>query len=192
MEQIPLTVTDIKKFTYCPRTVYYKYCQPVHCKTTYKMRIGEEEHRTIETRERKRTLQRYDLHKGERSFKVKLLSDRLGLTGILDMMIRTSSEIIPVEFKNSINLCGLSHKYQLTAYTLLLEDCYDQPVKRGFVYQIPTNEIQQFIITRPMRDYVIKTISQIRNLIRAERFPDTKFADKRCRDCEYQNYCGDV
>ena len=192
MEQVKLKVTDLKQFTYCPRIIYYTYCQPVRKKATFKMQHGQDEHEILEKLETRRTFKRYGLEDGERFFKVRLTSERLGLSGIMDMIIQTENEILPVEFKYTTKLPGLNHKYQLTAYTMLLEDQYCLPIHRGMIYLIPQSEIYSFNITQNMKDSVKKAVNEIRKIINEESFPDSTPFQERCTDCEYQNYCGDV
>ncbi|MCK4260995.1 MAG: CRISPR-associated protein Cas4 [Halanaerobiales bacterium] len=190
--QVNLKVTDLKQHSYCPRIVYYTYCQPVRKKTTFKMKFGKEEHDLIEKLETRRTLKRYGLDDGERFFRVRLYSQRLMLNGILDMMIKTDEKVIPVEYKYTNNPPGLNHKYQLTAYTMLLEEKYSSPIHQGMIYLIPQNTIYQFDITENMREFVAKSIRTIREMIKEERFPNATPYQGRCYDCEYRNYCGDV
>jgi hypothetical protein len=52
-------------------------------------------------------------------------SDRYGLKGRLDALIRENGKVIPVEFKDSVNARDVpfqNHKAQLAAYLLLLEE----------------------------------------------------------------------
>lgn len=118
-----LTVSDVKQYPYCPRIVYYSYLLPLRARpATYKMAEGKLEHERVADLEERRSLRAYGLSEGVRRFDVSLSSDRLGLRGRLDMVIETPGEVIPVDFKNSQGKVGLNHKYQLTAYALLVEE----------------------------------------------------------------------
>lgn len=188
-----LTVSDVKQYPYCPRIVYYTYLLPLRARpTTYKMAEGKLEHdRTTELEER-RSLRAYGLTEGVRHFDVALASERLGLRGRLDMVIETSSEVIPVDFKNSEGKVGLNHKYQLTAYALLVEEAWGRPVRRGFIYLVPQKRAQEVRITSNMRGWVHKALREIRETLAREATPAPTRVCSRCTDCEFRNLCPDV
>lgn len=188
-----LTVSDIKQYIYCPRIVYFTYCMPVEKKVTAKMEFGREEHEEIEFLERRRKLSRYGLSQGQRKFHLRLNSERLGLSGTLDMLIVSDGEYIPVEFKYSSNPPGLNHKYQLTAYAMLVEDQFERSVRRGFIYVMgeERKDICQVEITPNMRRFVRKAMGSIREMVLSERMPEGTRYQSRCTDCEFINFCGD-
>ncbi|MCR4430166.1 MAG: CRISPR-associated protein Cas4 [Tepidanaerobacteraceae bacterium] len=190
-----LTVTDIKQYVYCPRIIYYTYVLPVNKKPTFKMEHGKDRHLEIDRLEKRRKLVSYGFEEGERIFHLPVYSERLGLSGLIDMVIEFKKgnlkEYYPVEFKNTVHQIQQNHKYQLVAYAMLLEEHYNKPVRRGFIYTIPNKDIQVVTITDSMRIYVKKVISAIYNMIKREKFPEARSV-RRCWDCEYKNYCKDV
>lgn len=188
-ETIPLVVSDIKNYMYCRRTVYFAHFLPGQRPTTYKMQEGKLSHQEVVEREERRSLRAYKLEHGEREFSVMLQSDRLGLSGLLDMVIVRQSEAIPVEFKNSTGRLGMNHRYQLVGYALLVEERYGKPVRRGFVYFIPLKRAQEVIITPNMRRYVTRLLREMREMLRGEVLPPATGQQGRCVDCEYRRYC---
>jgi CRISPR-associated exonuclease Cas4 len=190
-----LTVTDIKQYVYCPRIIYYTYVLPVNKKPTFKMEHGKDRHLEIDRLEKRRKLVSYGFEEGERIFHLPVYSERLGLSGLIDMVIEFKKgnlkEYYPVEFKNTVHQIQQNHKYQLVAYAMLLEEHYNKPVRRGFIYTIPNKDIQVVTITDSMRIYVKKVISAIYNMIKREKFPEARSV-RRCWDCEYKNYCKDM
>ena len=192
---IPLTqliVSDVKQYVYCPRIVYFTACRQLRRPVTYKMVEGQLEHEDVETKEHRRSLRAYGIENGERHFATRLRSERLGLSGVLDMIIVTPTEAIPVEFKNTSALPGLNHKYQLTAYALLVEERWSKPIRRGFVYLIPVKRAIEIEITPSMRSFVLHVLDDIRAMVLSERMPEPTRQVGRCVDCEFKNYCGDV
>ncbi|MBI4497306.1 MAG: CRISPR-associated protein Cas4 [Chloroflexi bacterium] len=188
-----LTVSDVKQYPYCPRIVYYSYLLPVRARpTTYKMEEGRREHERIAELEERRSLRAYGLAEGQRHFDVAVSSDRLGLRGRLDMVVEALGEVIPVDFKNSEGAVGLNHKYQLTAYALLVEEVWRRPVRRGFIYLIPQKRAQEVRITSNMRGWVRKALREIRAAIAQEALPEATRMRGRCVDCEFRNLCPDV
>jgi len=190
---IPLRVSDVKQYIYCPRIIYFYYVLPIHRRITKKMEYGRLEHVEIKQLEKRRKLKAYGILEGTRDFQVYLQSSRLGLNGLLDMSITTpSGEVYPVEFKHSISKKGLHQKYQLTAYAMLLEEKYQKPIRYGFLYLIPSKTVVALEITSSMREHVKKTLSAIRNIIAGEKIPGYIRSKHRCTDCEFKNYCADL
>ncbi len=194
-DHMDLTVTDIKQYVYCPRIIYYTYVMPVEKKTSYKMDYGKKQHIEIDRLEKRRKLVAYGFQEGERIFHLPLYSKRLRLGGLLDMVIELKKgnlrEYYPVEYKYTRNRIQINHKYQLVAYAMLLEDYYKRPVRGGFVYTIPNKNIQLMTITDNMRIYVKRIIGAINNIVKTEKYPEPRSL-RRCWDCEYKNYCGDL
>ncbi|MBE0448792.1 MAG: CRISPR-associated protein Cas4 [Actinobacteria bacterium] len=203
-----LTVTDIKQYFYCPRVIYFTYCMSLIRPTTTKMELGKQSHWREESLQKRRTLVKYQLIKGERRFNLRLRSERLGLSGVLDMAIFTRREAIPVEFKMSTKGPSLNHKYQLAAYAMLLEDelfergkprviCQGplrprRYVRRGFIHYIPTRRVHEIEVTANARKHIKDALIDMRRMIAAESIPEASRRKNRCRDCEFTRFCADI
>lgn len=190
-ELLPLGVSDIRQHVYCPRIPYFRLGTRLPRPTTYKMAEGQIEHVRAESLEDRRSLRAYGLTEGERIFGLTIFSERLGLTGKLDMLIRTQYELIPVEFKNSEADVGLNHKYQLAAYALLVEDEFRAPVRRTFVYFTLRKRAREVLITTGARRYVHRILQEIRANAAGEQMPQGTRVLGRCRECEFLNFCND-
>lgn len=205
-ELLTLTVTDVRQWVYCPRIVYYTYGLKVKRPVTYKMEEGTLQHERVTALEERRTLRSYGLRRedeGHREFRVALYSARLGLSGLLDMAIITPHEVIPVEYKDNTPavsldnkratpVVALNHKYQLTAYALLCEEKFGLAVRRSFVHYIPTRQSREVLITPEMRRFVLDALADIRQMLQAERLPPPTPERRRCRECEFRRFCGDI
>lgn len=189
---LKLRVTDVKQYFYCPRIIFFTYVCPVMAKTSRKMDYGKEAHLELDRLEKRRTFKRYNLEEGKRHFHTHLYSRRLGLEGKLDMYIEAKDGIFPVEFKHTSRTPLLNHKYQLVSYAMLLEDYMNCQVRYGFMYIDPAKEIYPVELTPNSRLFVKDTLKNIRKLISREWMPPATRKRKRCIDCEYKNFCGDV
>ncbi|MEW6215525.1 MAG: CRISPR-associated protein Cas4 [Nitrospirota bacterium] len=189
---IPLRVSDLKQYAYCPRVVYYQYLMPVGKKTTFKMEYGKLEEARIDRLETRRKLQRYGIAEGKRLFHLTINSGRLALSGKLDMLIETQDEYIPVDFKYTRGKPHKNHIYQLCGYSLILEDVYHREVRHGFVYLIPLEDTVIFELSDLLKDETVKMLSDIRQMLKQEKMPPPAENRNKCFDCEYKNYCGDV
>ncbi|ARU61520.1 CRISPR-associated protein Cas4 [Tumebacillus avium] len=192
---IPLAVTDLKQYLYCPRIPYFQHVLNVPRPVTYKMKHGTLQHLELDRLEKRRGLRSYGLREGQRMFHLAVTSPGLGLHGILDLVVKyegkQETRYLPIEFKHQEGPVHTNVKYQLAAYALLLEEAYGTAVHDGVVYQIPGKTVRHVRITDEMRTYVQHTLSAIRNMMRNEAFPDPK-TRARCGDCEYRRYCNDI
>jgi CRISPR-associated exonuclease Cas4 len=193
-----LEVTDLKQYTYCPRIVFYRYCLPTIRPLTFLMEEGIRQHTVEENREERRSLRHYQIEEGERFFQVALQSQTLGLTARLDLAIAipsqtaTGAEAVVVEYKYSEQKAGAHFKLQLAAYALLLEEAWNIPVKRGFIYSIPQKRAEAVAITPHLRKKVVQTVNDIRHLIEHQQMPEPPASQGRCVTCEFRRFCNDV
>jgi CRISPR-associated exonuclease Cas4 len=165
---------------------------PVEKKPTWKMEQGKIEEAEIDRLEQRRKLSGYRLAEGVRRFHFWLTSQRLGLNGKLDLLIDSPEGLFPVDFKWTTGRPHRNHVFQLCAYALLLQDHFERPVTRGFVYLIPVSDAVVFDLTNDLKDQTKTMLSEIRRMVEREEMPPATPVRNRCADCEYRNFCGDV
>jgi CRISPR-associated exonuclease Cas4 len=193
-----LEVTDLKQSTHCSRIVFYRYCLPHIRPITGKMEEGILRHNEERDREERRLLRSYGLTRGERFFDVPLRSPTLGLSGRLDLLIITptrdapEAEGIVVEYKLSDRKPGAHVKLQLAAYGLLIEDLWNIPIHRGFLYQLPLRRAEPIQFTTQLKNRVRATIASIRTTIACEKLPPPPDRQAICVSCEFRRFCNDV
>ncbi len=189
----PFQVTDLKQWVYCPRILYYAVCLPDVRSVTYKMQAGIEAGRDEEGRESRRSLRAYGLEEGRREFNVPLVSDRLGLRGMVDMVIwlDDKGEVIPVDYKLS-EFTGTHFKLQLTAYGLMLEEASGMTANRGFLYSIPRRKAEEIPFDKGIRDRLAVTLDAMHRMLRYETMPDPTPQRAKCVACEFRRFCNDV
>lgn len=191
-EALPLRVNDLKQYEYCPRIVFFNTVQPVERKVSVKMRRGQEVELRIEALEARRSLRRYGLARGERQSRVWLTAPMLGLSGQIDMLIRSGGEAFPVDFKYTRNRPRANHRLQLAAYALLTEEVLQLPVRMGFLYLVPLEQLVRVPITTELRQRCTDRMAEIRAMIAGQWMPDPTPVRERCSECEFRNYCGDI
>ena len=198
MHELLCEVTDLKQWTYCPRVVYYRYCLPEVRPVTALMQAGIASHVDESEREDRRSLRTYGLSAGERVFDLRLQSANLGLRGRLDLAIALPSrdapnaEAIVVEYKDSERATGSHFMVQLAAYALLLEEAWNLPVRRGFLYSIPLRQAEPVPITRQLRAKVTQNIAAMHSAIQGEQMPPAPASRRPCVSCEFRRFCNDV
>ncbi|MCB0206016.1 MAG: CRISPR-associated protein Cas4 [Anaerolineae bacterium] len=188
-----LEVTDLKQFAYCPRVVYYRYCMPLLRPTTHKMQSGIEAHDKATVDEQRRSLRAYGLDEGERRFDVPLVSQRLGLSGRIDLVILTgNSEAMPVDYKLTRHRNSGHFKLQLAAYAELLEENWPVTVRTGWLYLIPERKAERISLTGRLRAKVRAQVGEIRQMIELQAVPQPTPQRARCVDCEFRRFCNDI
>jgi CRISPR-associated exonuclease Cas4 len=195
MEAVTFTfrVIDLKQYVYCPRILYYQTVLPEVRPLTYKMEAGLLAHTEVEGREKRRSLRSYGVTAGERTFNVPLYSAELGLSGELDMLIETETELIPVDYKQAKQV-GQHFKMQLLAYGRLLELTHPshKPVQRGFLYLIPTRKAEEVRFTKPLRRQLEQALIALNQIARQQQMPEPTSQHGRCLDCEFRRFCNDT
>ena len=192
LDLIPLRAGDLKQYFYCPRVLFYHYVLPVPRRATPLMQEGKAAEADLAAAEKRRTLRRYGLTTGERLRGLFLHSARLGLTGKVDLTVRSAGELMPIEIKYTRARPAVGHKYQLAAYALLLEDAYGGTVRRGFFYLLPRAEIVEVQFTPALRQRTHHVLTMIRRMLRTGVLPPPTRVRGRCVDCEFRMYCADI
>lgn len=192
LDLIPLRAGDLKQYFYCPRVLFYHYILPVARRATPLMEEGKTAEADLAAAEKRRTLRRYGLGTGERLRGLFLHSARLGLTGKVDLAVRSAGELMPIEIKFTRSRPAVGHKYQLAAYALLLEDTYGGTVRRGFFYLLPRAEIVEVAFTPALRHRTHHVLARIRRMLRTGVLPPATRVRGRCVDCEFRMYCADI
>lgn len=188
-----LRVSDLKQWFYCPRVIFWTYCLPVQKRTTYKMEQGRTQHEVLSALERRRKLKEYGLSGGTRRFHVSLRSERLGLSGLLDLLIVTEDgRYLPVEFKFTTGAVSRNHRYQLAGYALLVEETYGTTVEEAFIYRIPLKRVTRLTITPALKRRALAALQEMQVMLHAERMPPPTPQRAKCADCEFRRYCADV
>ncbi len=191
-QEVVFQVTDLKQYTYCPRVVFFAYCLPLIRPMTYKMEAGIAAHRVAEEQEQRRSLRRYGLTEGERFFNLWLASEAFGLRGRMDLAIRTTTEAIPVEYKNSPGRAGPHIKLQLAAYGQMLKEAWGLPVRRGFLYFVPLKRVEEVKLTPALCQKVEETVAAMRYMVEREAMPGPPRSRRPCVACEFRLFCNDL
>jgi len=192
MVDLPLTVTDLRQFLYCPRVVYYTYVQPLERPTTYKMQHGLTAEERVTALEQRRTLRRYGIPRGERRFDVPLFDPARKLSGRADMLIVAPELVVPVEFKETNEALSRNHRLQVTAYAMMAETQFGLPAPYAFIVHLAEPDLHRVTVGETWRKRVDDTLARIRRMADAEEFPPPPRERGKCHRCEFRRFCGDV
>lgn len=154
-------------------------------------------HEKLEEKEKRRKAALFyssQFETAHKIFRVPLESEKLKLRGNLDLLIHSDSEYIPVEYKEMTSNKGKlwpDHKYQITAYALLVEEAYDTTVTHGMVNYRNENLIVKCEITDGMKRYALRMITEISRLISDQTVPPITVPINKCLGgCGYLWICG--
>lgn len=189
---VGVTATDLKQWAYCPRIPFYRHVMPVRSVPTYKMSRGKDIQAAVEALERRRGFRAYGMRQGERRFGLWLHSERLGLSGKLDLLILTPDACYPVDFKDTEGGPRRNHRLQLAAYALLAEETFERPAPDGFIFLVPEKRVVGLGLTEADRDDVRRALGDMRRMIEREELPPPTPVRGRCVACEFRNYCADI
>ena len=192
-----ISVTDIKHYFYCPRIVYFEHVLHARPQLGSQQEDSKERHEEYVRKELRRKDAIYyspDFVGARKMLFVPLCSSRLRLTGTVDLIIKTKDgEYVPVDYKNMVSNHGrvwMDHKYQLTAYALLIDEIFGVCVKCGFVNYIPEELIIKLEITPTMKTHVKRVLGHIKRIIREETLPPVRVAKQKCTGgCGHKQIC---
>ncbi len=185
-EPIYFRVTDLKQWFYCPRIVYFQFVMPDLRPKTYAMEEGALKH--AELRRRRRRWR--GLPDGEYRWNVAVRSETLHASGLVDLVIDTGEELVPVDFKDSMK-ASAHFKMQLAAYGIMLEEAMGKPVRRGFVYLLPRRRAEEVKLTARARSKVRGAFEEMLRSVLGEHMPPPPKSQAQCVSCEYRRFCDD-
>lgn len=186
-----VTISLLKQYSYCPRVVYYETCTPGIRPHTYKMEAGSDAHERERSRAARRTLTAYQVSEGQRHFDVRIISPTLNMSGLIDEVVITPDEAIVVDYKMT-RWVGDNHLIQIGAYAMLVEELFQIPVYRGFIYLMNVRRFESVPIDEPLRNSVIDTLQSIQNIRINEYMPPPIDQPNKCASCEFRRFCNDI
>ncbi len=113
----------------------------------------------------------------------------LGLTGRPDYLIRKRNDIIPVEVKSSWapSVPYDSHKLQLAAYCLLVQNYYGKRPPYGLLRY--RNRTFRIIFSRQLENQVLDILDEIRQQKEQEEVFRSHNHKNRCLRCGFRYIC---
>ena len=184
-----ITASDIKRYGYCPKIIYFTHVLHLEERVTEAMEYGREIHREKHVQP---LIAKIKPSKILRNYELK--SDSLKITGKPDFILVTKfNEYIPVEvkwaeeeFKGEVRR---DHKYQIGAYALLIDEAFKTTVKRGYIYYLRSKRIVEVKITSSLKKEVMRIIKKIYSIVNDEVEPKVKVGKSKCENCGWRKYC---
>jgi CRISPR-associated exonuclease Cas4 len=131
------------------------------------------------------------MQEGERRFDIRLISAAWGLSGLIDEVVLHPEEAVVVDYKMS-EWAGDNHLLQVAAYALLVEEAFQRPVQRAFIYLIKARTFETVPIEVGLRNSVVETLNHIQRIRLYEYMPPPVEQRNKCAACEFRRFCNDI
>lgn len=122
----------------------------------------------------------------------KLASETLGISGKIDRVEIYKGSLVPVELKSGSppkEGAWESHKIQLAAYALLLEDNFETNIPEGIVQYIDSGKRVSVFINPFLKDQVKELASSVKTLLASKDPPAIAENRNKCSSCSLREKC---
>lgn len=183
-----IAISALQHIAYCPRQFALIHVEQVWAENFFTAH-GQLLHQRVDSGEvEQRGQVRY-----ERS--VSVLSERLGITGKLDLLEITGSadgsnlKYFPVEYKRGKHKIQDWDRIQLCAQALCLEDMRGVSVTEGALWYQQERKREQVMIDAPLRELTLHMIAQARAILDTRKTPAPTNDKTRCKACSLVDLC---
>lgn len=188
MEIDLIPISALQHIAYCPRQFALIHVEQVWAENFFTAH-GQLLHQRVDSGEvEQRGQVRY-----ERS--VGVLSERLGITGKLDLLEITASagdsnlKYFPVEYKRGKHKVQDWDRIQLCAQALCLEDMRGVSVTEGALWYQQERKREQVMIDESLRELTLRMIAQARAILDTRKTPAPTNDKTRCKSCSLVDLC---
>ncbi|ANB91335.1 CRISPR-associated protein Cas4 [Moraxella ovis] len=120
---------------------------------------------------------------------VHVLSDTLGLSGVLDMVeVSKNGDMHPVEYKHGKPKPTDIDKIQLCSQAMCLEEMTGRTVASGSLWYGKTRHRLAVVFDEELRAKTLATIDSVRTMLQSGQTP-LPIYDKRCKACSLVDIC---
>lgn len=120
---------------------------------------------------------------------VHVLSDTLGLSGVLDMVeVSKNGDMRPVEYKHGKPKPTDIDKIQLCSQAMCLEEMTGRTVASGSLWYGKTRHRLVVVFDDELRAKTLATIDSVRTMLQSGQTP-LPIYDKRCKACSLVDIC---
>jgi len=122
----------------------------------------------------------------------RVASEELGLKGIIDQLEVHGDRLVPIELKTG--KCpeeGVwpSHRIQLAAYMLLLQEKFGTDVAEGYINYLDTQERRRIALNPFFRDEVKELVLSVNSLLSGLEAPEIEKNENKCTNCSLKEMC---
>lgn len=121
-----------------------------------------------------------------------LVSEKLGLKGIIDHIQVYDDLLVPVEMKTgSAPREGVweGHKIQLGAYLLMLSEKKGKDIKRGYIRYLDIAENRDIVMNPFLKMRIEELVKKVNECLAGRELPDFCDSEKKCASCGIREQC---
>ena len=125
---------------------------------------------------------------------LRIESEELMLKGIVDQIYVYGDSYVPFELKTGRTPndgVWPSHRIQIAAYSLLLQEHFNKQIKEGFVLYLDSKQKRHIAINPYMKDEVKHLVSEVIGLIGGKELPSFCDNKNKCAKCGLKDTCYD-
>jgi CRISPR-associated exonuclease Cas4 len=178
LEGVLLNAREIEEYFFCPLLFYYKNYLGMDAQKGFWADLGKKAQEEAE----KEIRSRYEVLGKE----VELKSDKLGVAGKVDFVVRKGSEIMPLEVKFSGRLRPW-WRHSISLYAMLLEDSMKKPVKSGIVLVTRGMRFIEIKVGDEERRFVERSVEKCRRIMEGE--VPRAYRSRSCENCDFRERC---
>ena len=186
-----IQVIDLLNYLYCPRYIYFQYKLeiPQYEEKYFKVLKGREIH------EKKRIRNKEYLRKklGVTQKYINLYMSNGKIRGVPDEIIQMHHKeyaVLEYKFSPYQDKIYTPVKYQLIAYSLLVEHTFNTKVNKAFlVFVRSKNKLVSVSVTENDKKSIQAAIDEIYEILEKDFFPKPTTTKKKCVSCTYKNIC---
>jgi CRISPR-associated exonuclease Cas4 len=119
-----------------------------------------------------------------------LRSERLGLVGRPDHLLRVGPFLVPVERKPRARTMQASHMLQVAAQCLLVQEVYGVRPPYGLLVLAKGLE-RRVPFTVALERKLLDTMAEMRDLLAREAQPGPRWVEAKCLACGFREICWD-
>lgn len=128
--------------------------------------------------------------KSKQEFRIESIN--LGLKGVIDRIDVYPEKIVPVELKTgTAPLQGVwgSHRIQLGAYCMLLEEHFNTSIKEGVVVYLDSRKEVPVVMNPYLKEDIIQMTESVKCLLNTPDIPLIEKNQNKCKNCGLRECC---
>lgn len=177
-----LPISMLNQLEYCPRRFWLMYVQG-EMEVNAPVLEGTYQHERVHTAGRSQEGEKMTFRR------VYVFSERLRLSGFIDVLEEIGGELLPVEHKHGRMGRWLNDHVQLCAQALCLEERTGRSVRRGCIFYAASRRRQEVALTPDLRAHTEEAVARAFQMIAAGRTPPPEQPRAKCRDCSLEPIC---
>jgi len=177
-----IPISMLNALAYCPRRFVYEYVQAEMLVNEYVVE-GTLLHGAVD--EGGRTW----LEQGVQERRMYVWSDRLGISGIVDLLEWQDGTARPIEYKRGKPGRWRNDHVQVCAQALCLEERYGVSIAEGYIFSFATRRRETVPLDQELRQLTLDIIAEAHRLSAAGDLPAPIQHRAKCAACSLQPLC---